>query len=291
MTPEKERAGEAVLIAPVGTKPQLVTIATDLLQERDEPLNKVVLLHTALERPANRASVERLAATFEKHYPEIPLERVCFCDSSGLPLEDVTSEAAAREVFQTLYRQVKAAKQTGLRVHLSIAGGRKIIAVYAMAVGQLLFGAEDRVWHLFSAAELVRSEALHPQAGQASLIRVPVLRWSEISPALTDLILSEDPFEAVWRQEKRLQSEARQRARLFVRQELTGAEEEVVRILVEEGLTNAEIGERTYRSAKTVEHHLSSVYAKARSFFGLAWADRHTLTSLLAPLFLLGGQE
>jgi DNA-binding NarL/FixJ family response regulator len=118
-----------------------------------------------------------------------------------------------------------------------------------------------------------------------------VLRWSQISPALTDLILSEDPFQALRLQEERLKTDAVRRARLFVREELTPAQREVVESVVREGLTNAEIGARTYRSPKTVEHHLSSAYAKARSFFGLARADRHTLTSLLAPLYVLEGRE
>jgi CRISPR-associated protein Csx14 len=282
---------EAVLIAAVGTKPQLVTIAVDLLQAGGERLEEVVLLHTTLGRVGNRASVGLLTQEFGRVYPDVPLRPVCLCDERGIPLVDVASEAAARAVFQVLYREVKAAKQAGRRVHLSIAGGRKIIAIYGMAVGQLLFDARDRVWHIFSVPTLMESQALHPGVGEASLIRVPVLRWSQISPALTDLILSEDPFEALRRQEAWLETDALRKAQLFTVQELTPAEKDVVRLMVRRGLTNAEIAERTYRSPKTVEHHLSSAYAKARSFFGLMRADRHTLTSLLAPLYLLEGEE
>jgi CRISPR-associated protein Csx14 len=275
----------------VGTKPQLVTIPVDLLRNRGEELEEVVLLHTTLERAANRASVERLRDEFRRAYRDLALRSVCLCDERGLPLEDVASERAARQAFQILYREVKRAKRAGRCVHLSIAGGRKIIGVYAMAVAQLLFDPDDRVWHLFSELELVESRALHPRDGQASLIRVPVLRWSEISPALTDLILSEDPFEALRRQERRLRTDALRKARLFIHQELTASERDVVTLMVRQGLTNAEIGQRTYRSPRTVEHHLSSAYAKARAFFGLSRADRHTLISLLAPLLALEPAE
>ena len=117
---------------------------------------------------------------------------------------------------------------------------------------------------------------------------MPVLRWSEISPALTDLILSNDPFEALKRQEELRRADALRLARNFVERELTPAEREVVRLVVCEGLSDAEIAARTNRSVKTVGHHLSSAYDKARAYFGLAGAGRHTLTALLSVYYALG---
>jgi CRISPR-associated protein Csx14 len=281
----------ALLIAPVGTKPQLVTIALDLLRARGEVVQETIVLHTTLDRAANRASVARLGDEFPDAYPDVHFRPICLCDERGIPLRDVASEPAAREAFHVLYREIKAAKQVGHRVHLSIAGGRKIIAVYAMAAAQLLFEADDRVWHIFSVPALIESKALHPQSGEARLIRVPVLRWSEVSPVLTDLMLSDDPFEALQRQEERLQEDALRSARLFVEQELSPAERDVVRLVVCDGLTDAQIGEATHRSPKTVGHHLSSAYAKARAFFGLTQADRHTLTSLLTSYYMVEGEK
>jgi DNA-directed RNA polymerase specialized sigma24 family protein len=117
------------------------------------------------------------------------------------------------------------------------------------------------------------------------------LRWSEISPALTDLVLSDDPFEALRRQEELLQADALRLAREFAERELSPAEREVVQLVVCDGLTDAEIAELTCRSVKTVGHHLSSSYQKARAYFGLARADRHTLTSLLATYYILECDE
>lgn len=280
----------SILIAPVGSKPQLVTIALDLLREQGERVREAVVLHTTLDRQATRVSVARLGDEFPQVYPDVRLRPICLCDEQGVPLGDVDSEPAARETFRVLYREVKAAKQASRRVHFSIAGGRKIVAVYAMAVAQLLFDPGDRVWHIFSVPTLVESRALHPRPGEAALIRVPVLRWSEVSPALTDLILSDDPFEALARQEKLRQADALRLAREFVERELTPAEREVVRLVVCEGLTDAQIAERTCRSVKTVGHHLSSAYGKARGFFGLSRADRYTLTARLATYYALTGQ-
>ncbi len=281
----------ATLIAPVGSKPQLVTIALDLLHRRGEKVDSVVVLHTTLARSTTRASIVRLSDEFPRAYPGLRLRPICLCDERGVPLEDVDSEPASREAFRVLYREVKAAKQTGLRVHLSIAGGRKIIAVYGMAVAQLLFDKEDRVWHLFSGPALIESCALHPEEGCASLIPVPVLRWSEVSPVLTDLILSDDPFEALRRQEELLQADALRLARAFVEQTLTPAQREVVRLLVCEGLTDAQIAERTSRSVKTVGHHLAAAYRKAQQVFAIEQANRHTLTALLATYYAMRGRE
>ena len=73
---------------------------------------------------------------------------------------------------------------------------------------------------------------------------------------------------------------------MFVTQELTPAERDVVQLAVLEGMTNAEIGEQLHR--RTVGHQLSAVYRKLRGFFGLVTADRHTLTSVLWPVFRPG---
>ncbi len=276
---------KSMLVAPVGSKPQLVTIALDLLRQRGETIREVVVLHTTLDRPVTRASIARLGKEFPRAYAGVHLRPICLCDDRGIPLADVDSAPSAREAFRVLYREIKAAKQSRRRVHLSIAGGRKIIAVYGMTVAQLLFDSNDRVWHISSDPALVASKALHPRPGQSTLIRVPVLRWSDVSPSLTDLILSDDPFDALKRQEELLRADALRLARLFVEQSLTPSERDVVRLVVREGLTDAQIAEQTSRSSKTVGHHLSSAYRKARVTFELRHADRHTLTSLLSTYY------
>jgi hypothetical protein len=67
-------------------------------------------------------------------YPNVRLRLICLCDERGVPLKDVDSESASHEVFLVLYREFKAAKQQGRRVHFSIAGGRKTFAAYGIEV-------------------------------------------------------------------------------------------------------------------------------------------------------------
>ncbi|MCP4538868.1 MAG: hypothetical protein GY832_17170 [Chloroflexi bacterium] len=281
----------SVLIAPVGSKPQLVTIALDLLQQQNEDVQEVIVIHTTLDRPTTRLSVTSLGQEFPGAYPGTHLRPICLCDERGIPLDDIDNPPAAREAFRILYRETKAAKQAGWRVHLSIAGGRKIIAVYGMAVAQLLFDENDRVWHIFSTPALIEAKALHPALDEAALIHVPVLRWSDVSPVLTDLILSDDPFEALERQEELRQANTLRPVQIFVEQVLTPAERSVVQLVVCEGLTDIQIAEQTNRSSKTVGHHLSSAYRKARVTFDMNHADRHTLTSLLSTYYMVARKE
>lgn len=277
---------QATLIASVGSKPQLVTLALDLLLARGEGVSQVVVIHTSLERPTTRASIARLGSEFALTYPDARLRPVCLCDDGGRPLDDVTSEAAVREAFRVLYREIRAAKGAGRRVHLSIAGGRKALAVYGVAAAQLLFDEGDAAWHLDSDPPVIESQALHAPPGQTRLVPVPVLRWSQVSPLLTELAQIEDPFDAVQTQRKRLREDAGRRAQEFVSGVLSPAEREVVLLVVREGLTNRQIGQRLCRSPRTVGHQLSSAYGKLREFYGLSAADRHTLTAVLAVYFV-----
>ena len=108
-------------------------------------------------------------------------------------------------------------KREGRVVHLSIAGGRKVMSVYGMAVAQLLFDDDDRVWHLVSEDILQREDRLHARPGErVVLVPVPVLRWSMVSPVMTELVLREDPWEALKAHRRRV-GEACLKVELLIR--------------------------------------------------------------------------
>jgi DNA-directed RNA polymerase specialized sigma24 family protein len=75
---------------------------------------------------------------------------------------------------------------------------------------------------------------------------------------------------------------------MFVTQELTPAERDVVQLAVLEGMTDAEIGEQLHRSPRTVGHQLSAGYRKLRGFLGLVAADGVALRSVLGGVFREG---
>lgn len=280
---QQTEAPPAVLIATLGSAPQVVTLALDLLLAQDHELRQLVVVHTAAGCEPVTTALHMLSQEWATYAPYgiLGFARVEIVSPAG-PVADVDTEAGAEAAFRAIYGAVVAAKRQGFRIHLSIAGGRKTMAVYGMAVAQLLFDEGDRLWHLFSNEALQGEQRLHARPDDAArLVPVPILRWSETSPMLTELAQSDDPFEAVRRQ-RELQARSRhQRVSAFVEQVLTPAEREAVVCLVREGLRDRDIAERLCKSERTVAHQLSAAYDKARTYFGVEDAGRHTLIALL----------
>ncbi len=278
----------AALIATLGTEPQVVTAALDLLTQKGEQIARVIVVHTYAPQTPIQAAVETLQAAFNETPGNLPLNLIPICDERGHPFQDVETPQAAEAAFRTLYNQVRLTKLNGERVHLSIAGGRKTMTIYGMLTAQLLFDEQDRLWHLYSEGDFLTSKRLHPQPGdQVHLIPIPVVQWSNISPMLRDLANIEDPFEALVRQEKLRLSERLEEIRAFVLGMLSRAEERVVALLVREGLSDQAIATRLSLSPRTVEQHLRSAYSKAALHWNLPNVGRTQLVRLLHLYYLV----
>ena len=256
---------QQVLIATLGTEPQVVTLVVDLLRAKGYPISEVIVVHTMGE--AVRPALERLAQEFALPgtcgYRPVPVE------GKAGPVADIVTEADTAALLRTLYRVVLAEKRAGRLVHLSIAGGRKPMAVYGMVVAQLLFDEDDRVWHLLSEGWQPGDErVMHLRPGdRAWLVPVPVLRWGTVSPVLTELAMREDPWEAIQAQRAMQRDEDRRRKREFVEHWLTPAEREVVRLACR-GLDNAAIARQLEKAESTVANQLTSIYAKLHEWRG-----------------------
>jgi len=286
-----QRIGGETLVATLGTEPQVVTLALDELRRRGHRIGRAVVVHTSGPTGAVRTALAELRAEAEGFYgrssPPVEFRFEPIHGERGLP-SDILSEKDAGAVFRTLYRTVLREKRSGRRVHLCIAGGRKAMAAYGMAVAQLLFDEEDRVWHLLSEERLLADRRLHAAPDEeVTLVPIPVLRWSSISPAATELILREDPWSAIRKQRELRERQERDRLRCFLECELTPAERELVRLLVREGLPNRELAQRLGLSEKTVANRLSTIYEKYRSFFALSPEHRAKRGQLIARLGVL----
>ena len=280
-----EDVSEQVLIAALGSEPQVVTLALDLLRARGYPITAVRVVHTMGENV--QAGLKMLAEEFRKP-GACKYERVAIEDE-GWPVTDVASERETAAFMRTLYRVVLAEKRAGRIVHLSIAGGRKTMAAYGMAVAQLLFDDKDHVWHLHSQNwRPGDARVMHARPGDAvSLLPVPVLRWSSVSPVMTELAVREDPWEAIHAQRFLRQEEDRRLKREFVEHRLRSAERDLVRLACQ-GLDNATIARRLHKSEKTVANQFTRIYEKLHEWRGFRddiVVGRSLLVAEFAPYF------
>ncbi|MDR7416251.1 MAG: CRISPR-associated ring nuclease [Armatimonadota bacterium] len=278
--------GEA-LVATLGHEPQVVTISLDVLLQRGHQIGEVTVVHTA--SPAVLRGLREIRREFASgRYPAVL--RSVPVRGEAARLDDFRTEADVWALLSSLYRAVREAKRRHAVVHLSLAGGRKVMSVAAMVVAQLLFGPEDRAWHLLSEGWTPGSpRRMHLDPGEpVHLVPVPVLRWTDSAVMLAALAELDDPAEAIRRYGEIVRGERMRRRREFVERWLTPAERDVARLACQ-GLDNAAIARRLHRSRRTVANQLSAVYGKLQEWLGFAGppASRALLLAELAPYFEL----
>ena len=279
---EKE---SSILVVTLGSKPQLVTLAVDCLRQRGEMLDKVVVVHASRERSETQKALLLLEELFPSSYPDINLEYLQL-EKDGKPLADVTSPEQVEVAFQMLYSTVRAMKMQDRAIHLLIAGGRRTLTVFGMAVAQILFDDQDNLWHIASHPALEESGNLHASGDEWSrLIPIPVIAWGRMSPVFDILRSVDDPFVAAKQLSDFRLREQWDIARIFVLTKLTPSESSVAALLVQDGLRQSEIAERLGVSLRTVENHLRSIYRKAEEHWEAENINQARLARLLGLFF------
>ena len=279
----------ASFIATLGTEPQVVSAALDLLINQGVLLSEIIVIHTTSSNPLISNAIKCLREDFSKsNYPgKFAFRMVPLVDDLGHPLSDVETPQAAQSAFKALYQLIRSIKKSGNVVHLSIAGGRKTLALYGMVAAQLLFDETDHLWYLFSSGDFLASKRLHPTSNDdVTLVPIPIILWSEVSPLAADLREIDDPFEAIKQVENLQLIEKRDNARSFIYGSLTPAERRAVEILVRDGLSDVEIADRLFLSPRTVEQHLRSAYSKAAAHWEMENVSRAQLVTLLQYFFI-----
>ena len=292
MKPRSNRNGlKAKYLGTLGTAPQIFTITLDLLLERGIPVTEAVLIHT--ENTDSLKAVQEVRQEFDRgEYPRVSLKTVSVTRGQEV-FEDIDDERSFRCLLQIFFEEIQEAHAQGQIVHIGIAGGRKVMAIAAMVIAQLLFHEEDGLWHLFSDFYDRDDQRLHAVPEQNSrLMRVPVLRYGNASQILAAFPQLGDVESILRLQEQWLAGEKMRRRREFVQHWLTPAEREVVKWVCC-GLDNATIARKLHKSERTVANQLSRVYMKLQDllqmpeFDGPSISDRSALIAALAPYFAL----
>lgn len=253
-----------ILIATLGVSPQVVTISLDLLQAQGDPITEVVSVYT--DEPRVKQALDAIDRELN-HQDGVTHRPVLIAGDAG-PIRDFHTRPDLTGLLKTLYREIKRSKDAGWRVHLLIAGGRKVMSAYALSAAQLLFDADDQVWHLFSSWK--PGDAIQMHVGpnsDALLVPVPFLPVTPTAKAAGHLAMSGDPWELIDHRQVLQQQLHDLELSNFLRS-LSQARQQIVRLLAK-GLDNKAIATRRDKSVNTVTKQVSAIYEEWRITFNL----------------------
>jgi CRISPR-associated protein (TIGR02584 family) len=303
---------QEVFIATLGTSPLVVTTCLDLLLHEGRAISSVIVIHTTPLSPDSQLTREcyatctveealttldaefdpaNPASPYQRYRPPLSYRRVAIT-MDGTPVDDVDSRQEAEAGFDTIYIVVQECKRAGQIVHLGIAGGSRTLAVYGIAVGQMLFDMDDRLWNIEPSSSFLRSGRLHPRTGEAGLLPVPVLPLSIIYLGpVAALLMTNNPSGAIDKQWEQMRVKQRRRCQEFLDRVLSRPERRVAVCLLRQVLyhhsspTHSDLARMLLLREKTVSTHFSEIYDKMRYHFELYDnpLDAKVLVALFAP--------
>ena len=266
MTTPPPNLAPAAFVATLGLQPQIITRALDQLRPREPRLELAVILHTAEYRPHPQwLTLADFATYLSQTYAPLRVELTLLQQPGQPPLRDVVSPADAEVAFRIIYNVTRDLKRRGYRLHSLIAGGRKSIIIYSVLSAQLLFDAQDKLWHIFSRDEYERDQfdremgtRPHVPDDVVTLLEVPVLFVSRVAPIIRELILhSDDPTRAVRIFEE--QEDAERLAYLQRFYDECDSDDRRILLLRYQGVTNSRIARQLGYSESAVSNRLRGV--------------------------------
>ncbi len=268
-----EKISESTLVATLGGQPQVVTFTLDVLLAQGEMVREVVVLHLAATNPRYGRSLARVAAWFPNdRYEGRPIRfRPVLVRRGPERLADIRNEVEAEAAWNAIYELIAGLKRQGRRLHLCIAGGRRLLGLLAMSAALLHFGHRDRLWHLYTPGELLeraRDGAImhaRPEDG-VRLIPIPLVPWGAYFPALRALAQT-TPEQAIAVQTRWLNQAERVCCRAVV-ERLTPRRLDVLRAFAA-GQRPQEVAESLCITLKTVDSHKTVVLDECRNAWGV----------------------
>ncbi|RIK40868.1 MAG: histidine kinase, partial [Chloroflexi bacterium] len=266
-------APQTLLVATLGGQPQVVTFALDALLAQSEPIQAVFVIYPAFGGPRLQRSLDRLQQAFAHQcYAGRPCPLHCIPLQQGAtPLSAIRNAAEAEATWQAVHHLLAALKKEGHKLHLCIAGGRRLIGLLVTSAAMLLCDHQDRLWHLYTPDEL-RARAhegaiMHVQPDDSvQLIPVPLVPWGAYFPALR--AMAQPPAQAVAEQMGAFSaSNERQCRQVYDR--LSERQRDTL-IAFARGLTPQDVAEALHVSLSTVNTHKTAILAECRIAWGLA---------------------
>jgi CRISPR-associated protein Csx14 len=285
---------QQILIATLGTSPQIVTTTIDLLLQKKIFIDHVCILHTSSEtNNAIKNSIDIIKKDFDnqKQYKHLfTYNLIPITDDEGNIIDDLDNTNRIDCFFRLMAEQMSKYKNENSIIHMQCSGGRKAMSMYGISVAQILFDENDKFWYLISFGQYFENAKMHIKSPEdlteVNLLEIPILPLNNISPWFTNTVQNQSLSEA-FENAKRLSLRSKyEKARDFVEgnwkdnkgnlrygvRRLTKVERETLDALhlpQNIGATSRELAEYLYKTNRTVESTLRNLYGKAEAF----WSD------------------
>lgn len=265
-----------VLVATLGGQPQIVTFTLDLLLERGYPISKVIIVHPSVAAHSRlQRALSRLKAEFtDNSYRAVswPIQfQSHVLEFEGQPIDDIVDNMHADGTLNTIHRLLGDLKRSGYRIHLSVSGGRRMMALLAISVATLNFDRYDHIWHINT------PESIKEQADEGNIMHMPVDAGIKLIEgpfiALGAYIYSPVRSFNTAREEQRSQLEAQERTRCAkVVEQATPAQLKILQALAK-GLTPRQVAEELQLSLATVSSHNTFLLSYCREAWEIPARD------------------
>jgi CRISPR-associated protein Csx14 len=269
----------STMVATMAGGPQIVTFALDDLLRRGEVVEKVIVVHLSPQAdPLTGKAVAILNAEFSNNmYAGHPCSlQYVPVHIGGKKLDDIRDEISANAAWSTIFELVASLKAQGQRLHMCVAGGRRMLALLATSAAMIHFDHNDKLWHMYTPTEFLdraRDGAImhaRPRDG-VRLIQVPLAPWGAYFPMLRTS-LQASPTEIVAAQTQQLDNAERERCKL-VAEQLTSRQLEALHGFAA-GKSSQEIADAMCVTVKTVHAHKTVILDQCRNAWGLPEGTR-----------------
>jgi len=281
----------STLVATLGGQPQIVTFTLDLLRSRCEVIDQVVIVYLASSPRYSQAYRLLMGEFIGDRYDDDA------CHLRSVPIylmDDRLSDARTPQevdaVWKTFYQIFADLKSQGQRIHLSLTGGRRIMALLAFSVGMLLFDSADRVWHLHTPEDVVEQAyegaLMHvPPDSGVHLIEVPLVPWGTVFPGIKTLLgFSPQDIRAAY---PSLLDETEWNCCQQVWESITRRQQDALRVIAS-GLDRQRAADKLNIAITTLDDHKTGILQECRKTWDTnAKLDIHFLRRKFKP-FLSG---
>ncbi|RMF47136.1 MAG: histidine kinase [Anaerolineae bacterium] len=261
------------LLCTLGGKPRIVTLTLDLLLARGESIDQVIVVYPGAN-PRYREAYQRLLGEFagNRYFGRTIRLRGVPVRMGEQTLREAFTPAQVNAVWGTFQRTISELKAENQQVHLSLSGGRRILALVAFSVATAYFTSGDYVWHIYTpdavSAALDADDLLHaPPGSDVRLIAVPFTPWVSHFPGLQPLLARTPAEQRAYGLDTVPDADERARCR-DVWERLTPAQRNALRALCATSTRQQAAGQLGI-SVYTLDDHKREIYRHCK----LAWQD------------------